>query len=174
MLPVPSSRGRSFKQYTKAIDLWSVGCILAEMLSGRPLFPGRDYHNQLTLILDVLCVWLLPVRVRELTLRAGEPPVRLHSQCKTHRCAVARLHSSNSTLCVARAPSLLVPLTPQVDQFSALSRLPPCPTIPQEALLRHALSGARTIVAPRAMLLTRPFTERLARCGGLPRQDAHF
>ncbi len=24
------------------------------MLSGRPLFPGRDYHNQLTLILDVL------------------------------------------------------------------------------------------------------------------------
>lgn len=24
------------------------------MLSGRPLFPGRDYHHQLTLILDVL------------------------------------------------------------------------------------------------------------------------
>ena len=43
-----------FKQYTKAIDVWSVGCILAEMLSGRPLFPGRDYHHQLTLILDVL------------------------------------------------------------------------------------------------------------------------
>ncbi|EGF98645.1 uncharacterized protein MELLADRAFT_73553 [Melampsora larici-populina 98AG31] len=44
----------TFKQYTKAIDVWSVGCILAEMLSGRPLFPGRDYHHQLTLILDVL------------------------------------------------------------------------------------------------------------------------
>lgn len=43
-----------FKQYTKAIDVWSVGCILGEMLSGRPLFPGRDYHHQLTLILDVL------------------------------------------------------------------------------------------------------------------------
>lgn len=37
-----------------AIDNWSVGCILAEMLSGKPLFPGRDYHHQLTLILDVL------------------------------------------------------------------------------------------------------------------------
>ena len=24
------------------------------MLSGKPLFPGRDYHHQLTLILDVL------------------------------------------------------------------------------------------------------------------------
>lgn len=32
----------TFKEYTKAIDVWSVGCILAEMLSGKPLFPGRD------------------------------------------------------------------------------------------------------------------------------------
>ncbi|OZJ03927.1 Mitogen-activated protein kinase [Bifiguratus adelaidae] len=44
----------TFKEYTKAIDVWSVGCILAEMLCGKPLFPGRDYHNQLALILDVL------------------------------------------------------------------------------------------------------------------------
>ncbi|WWC93155.1 uncharacterized protein L201_008122 [Kwoniella dendrophila CBS 6074] len=44
----------SFKMYTKSIDVWSVGCILAEMLSGKPLFPGRDYHNQLELILNVL------------------------------------------------------------------------------------------------------------------------
>lgn len=27
--------------YTKSIDVWSVGCILAEMLSNRPIFPGR-------------------------------------------------------------------------------------------------------------------------------------
>jgi len=32
----------TFKEYTKAIDIWSVGCILAEMLSGKPLFPGKD------------------------------------------------------------------------------------------------------------------------------------
>ncbi|GAA5928216.1 mitogen-activated protein kinase [Sporobolomyces koalae] len=44
----------TFKEYTFAIDVWSVGCILAEMLSGKPLFPGRDYHHQLTLILGVL------------------------------------------------------------------------------------------------------------------------
>jgi len=44
----------NFKMYTKAIDMWSVGCILAEMISGKPLFPGRDYHHQLSLILDVL------------------------------------------------------------------------------------------------------------------------
>lgn len=44
----------TFKQYTKAIDVWSVGCILAEMLSGKPLFPGRDYHHQLSLTLEIL------------------------------------------------------------------------------------------------------------------------
>eukprot|EP00112_Aurelia_sp_Birch-Aquarium-sp1_P006828 Seg1746.6 transcript_id=Seg1746.6/GoldUCD/mRNA.D3Y31 product="Mitogen-activated protein kinase 3" protein_id=Seg1746.6/GoldUCD/D3Y31 len=29
------------KGYTKSIDIWSVGCILAEMLSNMPLFPGK-------------------------------------------------------------------------------------------------------------------------------------
>lgn len=38
----------------KAIDLWAVGCILAEMLTGTPLFPGRDYSHQLNLILDII------------------------------------------------------------------------------------------------------------------------
>lgn len=44
----------TFRQYSKAIDVWSVGCILAEMLSGKPLFPGKDYHHQLQLIFEVL------------------------------------------------------------------------------------------------------------------------
>lgn len=39
---------------TQAIDIWAVGCILAELLNGRPLFPGRDYGHQLDLILDVI------------------------------------------------------------------------------------------------------------------------
>ena len=38
----------------QAIDLWAVGCILAELLNGKPLFPGRDYGHQLDLILDVI------------------------------------------------------------------------------------------------------------------------
>ncbi|EIM88650.1 Pkinase-domain-containing protein [Stereum hirsutum FP-91666 SS1] len=44
----------TFKEYTRAIDIWSVGCVLAEMISGKPLFPGRDYHHQLSIILDIL------------------------------------------------------------------------------------------------------------------------
>jgi len=42
------------KGYTKSIDIWSVGCILAEMLNNRPLFPGKHYLDQLNLILSVL------------------------------------------------------------------------------------------------------------------------
>ena len=37
----------TFKEYTKAIDVWSVGCILAEMLNGKPLFPGKDCKRAL-------------------------------------------------------------------------------------------------------------------------------
>ncbi|KAH3883778.1 hypothetical protein DPMN_007746 [Dreissena polymorpha] len=42
------------KGYTKSIDVWSVGCILAEMLSNRPLFPGKHYLDQLNFILSVI------------------------------------------------------------------------------------------------------------------------
>jgi serine/threonine protein kinase len=44
----------SWKEYTKAIDVWSVGCIFAELLGRRPLFPGKDYIHQLNLITDVI------------------------------------------------------------------------------------------------------------------------
>mmetsp|Transcript_21413 Transcript_21413/g.46684 ORF Transcript_21413/g.46684 Transcript_21413/m.46684 type:complete len:377 (+) Transcript_21413:208-1338(+) len=40
----------SCKEYTYAIDVWSVGCILGELLGRKPMFPGEDYIHQLTLI----------------------------------------------------------------------------------------------------------------------------
>lgn len=36
--------------YTHAVDTWSVGCILAEMLIGRPLFPAKDNWDLLLMI----------------------------------------------------------------------------------------------------------------------------
>lgn len=36
------------------VDMWSVGCIFAEMLGGKPLFKGRDYVDQLNQILQIL------------------------------------------------------------------------------------------------------------------------
>jgi len=40
--------------YYKPIDLWSVGCILAEMIGGKPLFPGKHYIEQINLIFNVI------------------------------------------------------------------------------------------------------------------------
>lgn len=33
-------------RYTKGVDMWAVGCILGEMLRGRPTFPGTSTMNQ--------------------------------------------------------------------------------------------------------------------------------
>ena len=40
--------------YGPPVDLWSVGCILAEVLLRRPLFQGKDYMHQLEEIINVL------------------------------------------------------------------------------------------------------------------------
>ncbi|KAL6502360.1 Mitogen-activated protein kinase 4 [Orobanche hederae] len=40
--------------YTAAIDVWSAGCILAEIMTREPIFPGRDYVHQLRLITELL------------------------------------------------------------------------------------------------------------------------
>eukprot|EP00603_Paraphysomonas_imperforata_P007950 CAMPEP_0114429316 /NCGR_PEP_ID=MMETSP0103-20121206/9413_1 /TAXON_ID=37642 ORGANISM="Paraphysomonas imperforata, Strain PA2" /NCGR_SAMPLE_ID=MMETSP0103 /ASSEMBLY_ACC=CAM_ASM_000201 /LENGTH=1280 /DNA_ID=CAMNT_0001598629 /DNA_START=214 /DNA_END=4056 /DNA_ORIENTATION=+ len=40
--------------YNGAIDIWSLGCVCAEMYLGLPLFPGASQHNQLTRIVDML------------------------------------------------------------------------------------------------------------------------
>ncbi|KAI8331579.1 kinase-like domain-containing protein [Chlamydoabsidia padenii] len=41
-------------QYTGAIDMWSLGCIVAELFIGIPLFPGSSEYNQLRRIVDML------------------------------------------------------------------------------------------------------------------------
>jgi mitogen-activated protein kinase 15 len=39
--------------YTKGVDQWSVGCILGELLSGKPFFPGTSTMNQLDRVMEV-------------------------------------------------------------------------------------------------------------------------
>lgn len=51
------------------IDMWSLGCILAELLTGYALFPGEDENDQLACIIELL----------------GMPPSRLISQSKRER-----------------------------------------------------------------------------------------
>ena len=35
------------KQYTTAVDIWSIGCIFAEFVNNEPLLPGRSEAEQL-------------------------------------------------------------------------------------------------------------------------------
>ncbi|KAJ1394231.1 Protein kinase domain [Sesbania bispinosa] len=50
----PELCGSFFSKYTPAIDIWSIGCIFAEMITGKPLFPGKNVVHQLDLMTDLL------------------------------------------------------------------------------------------------------------------------
>ncbi|XP_043722864.1 mitogen-activated protein kinase 15-like isoform X2 [Telopea speciosissima] len=50
----PELCGSFFSKYTPAIDIWSIGCIFAEILTGKPLFPGKNVVHQLDLMTDLL------------------------------------------------------------------------------------------------------------------------
>eukprot|EP00915_Cephaloidophora_sp_WS-2016_P003846 GHVH01005209.1.p1 GENE.GHVH01005209.1~~GHVH01005209.1.p1 ORF type:complete len:355 (-),score=36.24 GHVH01005209.1:356-1420(-) len=41
-------------KYTKGVDMWSIGCILAELILNRPVFPGSSTLNQLERIIDLV------------------------------------------------------------------------------------------------------------------------
>lgn len=43
----------NWMHYNQTVDIWSVGCILAEMITGEVLFRGTDYFDQLNKIMDV-------------------------------------------------------------------------------------------------------------------------
>uniref|UniRef100_A0A0D9WJT8 mitogen-activated protein kinase n=1 Tax=Leersia perrieri TaxID=77586 RepID=A0A0D9WJT8_9ORYZ len=50
----PELCGSFFSKYSPAIDSWSIGCIFAEILTGKPLFPGKNVVHQLDLMTDLL------------------------------------------------------------------------------------------------------------------------
>ncbi|GMH27432.1 hypothetical protein Nepgr_029275 [Nepenthes gracilis] len=50
----PELCGSFFSTYTPAVDIWSIGCIFAEMLTRKPLFPGKNVAHQLDLMTDLL------------------------------------------------------------------------------------------------------------------------
>ncbi|KAK4022115.1 mitogen-activated protein kinase p38b isoform X1 [Daphnia magna] len=44
----------NWMRYSQTVDIWSVGCIMAELLTSRTLFPGTDHIQQLNLIMELL------------------------------------------------------------------------------------------------------------------------
>uniref|UniRef100_A0A9J8A2G3 mitogen-activated protein kinase n=2 Tax=Cyprinus carpio TaxID=7962 RepID=A0A9J8A2G3_CYPCA len=58
----------NWMHYNMTVDIWSVGCIMAELLTGRTLFPGTDHINQLQQIMRL----------------TGTPPDSLISRMPSH------------------------------------------------------------------------------------------
>lgn len=40
--------------YSKAVDIWSVGCILGEMIVGKAIFAGTSTLNQIEKVIELL------------------------------------------------------------------------------------------------------------------------
>ncbi|XP_078485238.1 mitogen-activated protein kinase [Ciona intestinalis] len=115
----------SFGRYSQAIDMWSVGCIFAEMIGRRQIFPGKHYVHQLQLIISVL----------------GSPPSGLVSTIRSDRVRnyVTGLPSKSAT----PFKQLYSKATqPMVDLLTSLLRFNPeeRPTSVQ-ALTHSFLSG---------------------------------
>jgi len=60
----------SWADYSAAIDIWSVGCIFAEMLRRKPLLPGKNTQHQLELIISYM----------------GTPDPEVLSRIKNEKC----------------------------------------------------------------------------------------
>jgi serine/threonine protein kinase len=52
--PTPSDSTPHSASYTSAVDMWACGCILAELVLRKPLFPGRTNKDLLDLIIKLL------------------------------------------------------------------------------------------------------------------------
>ena len=112
----PELCGSFFAKYSPAIDIWSIGCIFAEILLGKPLFPGRNVVHQLELITDMLgtpapeviakarrpapsalsCACLLPRPAAPAVQAGGRASRRLRgpSSARARRCATRRRGAS--------------------------------------------------------------------------------
>ncbi|XP_013382053.1 mitogen-activated protein kinase 14-like [Lingula anatina] len=44
----------NWMHYNQTVDIWSVGCIMAELMTGKTLFPGTDHIDQLTRIMSLV------------------------------------------------------------------------------------------------------------------------
>ncbi|CAO3633360.1 unnamed protein product [Mucor fragilis] len=85
--------------YTMAIDMWSLGCIIAELYTGVPIFPGENEQEQLACIMEVLGVpdpELIQLSERRNLFfdRRGEPRVVCNSRGKKRKAGAKNLNQA--------------------------------------------------------------------------------
>jgi serine/threonine protein kinase len=97
-------------QYTFGVDMWSCGCILGELLTGRPIFPGKSTMNQLDLIFSVT-----GVPSKEEAARIGSPYCsQMIDMSRARLASIAAAAAAVAAACAGRLlcdrPVFLVPL----------------------------------------------------------------
>ena len=90
--------------YNEAIDMWSAGCILAEMANRKPIFQGRGYVDQVHQIFSVL--GLRDARVLGFPVSASNVTF-LNSKCRYPKKSFSRLFPALSADAVHLLESLL-------------------------------------------------------------------
>jgi len=143
--------------YDVAIDMWSFGCILAELYTGCPLFPGENEVEQLACIMEVCGV--PPARILENATRAkmffdsnGHPRLVPNTRGKTRR------PSSKDMQTVLRTSEMrFVEFVTGCTRWSACERFTPEDALQQEWILEgyqrhstHRDHGSSMVTSPPA------------------------
>lgn len=103
--------------YSSAVDLWSAGCVLAELFTGLPLFPGKNSIDQLAKISKIL-----GSPTDEEMVAMGQEPKRIGS--KAPLTAVERVKVLR-TLIPRHIPDVGVDLLAGLLQYTPEDRLKP-------------------------------------------------
>uniref|UniRef100_A0A3Q0R5G3 dual-specificity kinase n=1 Tax=Amphilophus citrinellus TaxID=61819 RepID=A0A3Q0R5G3_AMPCI len=87
--------------YSMAIDMWSLGCILAELYTGYPLFPGESEVEQIACIMEVLGMppndFVQSASRRRLFFSKGNPRNITNSKGKKRRPSSKELSAALKT-----------------------------------------------------------------------------
>lgn len=100
--------------YSLSIDVWAIGCVIAEMVLGEPIFPGKNSKDQFSKIVGVL----------------GTPSAReLSAMVRNKTHAFAEMRGIGLRKKMGNADPLLVDLLSKILVYDPTQRLRPLPAL---------------------------------------------
>jgi serine/threonine protein kinase len=165
--------------YGRAVDIWSLGCIFAELWHGKPLLQGKTDTEQIALMFKTLgapneASWpglaRLPARKAGVIAFAPETPqvpyelaFRLGGGSAGAGAGTAAPSSSKSA--DSTFPPPLMPMTSAVglDLLKGLLNFDPTGRLPASAIVEHAFFAARPLPLAEQLMPTFPSSHKVRR-----------